>query len=397
METGCHSLHRLKHRAVITLIIVFSLLFYVLCMHVHYYHRTLETIGLLKSVDQETQQKALYRLFTDSLEEKDGKYVLMKNGYKFSGQYFLFFDSFTIGISIGYSIILILVLYVYKNYVKNETIRAKKELNYLMRELEHYIFSSPIIRENGYKECNYLLDRLEQRVNDMSYSNQSELNRILNFHQNIIHQINTPLNTIKILIEHLYDEDKIERCYLDNMNYAIEKTSGLTRMYLRYSKLDTGKVKYHFEKIDLYELLEDVFCTLTIYADYYHTILINKCDDSIIYADAIWIKEAIENVVKNCIENAGNYNKILVSSKSSDDMTIIYIDDIGNVDIDIESINFERFESSQSGIGIGLHLCKQIVEAHLGDIVVKKFSKGGLRFIITIPNQPKKIKIKTEE
>ena len=397
METGCHSLHRLKHRAVITLIIVFSLLFYVLCMHVHYYHRTLETIGLLKSVDQETQQKALYRLFTDSLEEKDGKYVLMKNGYKFSGQYFLFFDSFTIGISIGYSIILILVLYVYKNYVKNETIRAKKELNYLMRELEHYIFSSPIIRENGYKECNYLLDRLEQRVNDMSYSNQSELNRILNFHQNIIHQINTPLNTIKILIEHLYDEDKIERCYLDNMNYAIEKASGLTRMYLRYSKLDTGKVKYHFEKIDLYELLEDVFCTLTIYADYYHTILINKCDDSIIYADAIWIKEAIENVVKNCIENAGNYNKILVSSKSSDDMTIIYIDDIGNVDIDIESINFERFESSQSGIGIGLHLCKQIVEAHLGDIVVKKFSKGGLRFIITIPNQPKKIKIKTEE
>lgn len=396
METGCHSLHRLKHRAVITVIIVCSLLFYISCIHIHYYHRTLETIGVLKNVDQEVQQKSLYGLFTGSLDIEDGKYVLMKNGYQFCGRYFLFFDPFTIGISISYLLVLIFILYIYKRYMNNRTIHAEKELNYVMSELEHFIFGSPIIREDGYKECNYLLDRLEQRIYDMSLLNKNELDRILNLHQNIIHQINTPLNTIKILVEYLYDENKVEKQFLDEMSYAITKASDLTRIYLRLSKLDTGKVKYRFEKIELFEMFEEVFFSLKIHANYYHIILSNKCDDSIIYADSIWIKEAIENVVKNCIENAEECNKIVVSSKSSDDTTTINIDVIEKESINIDCINFERFESSPSGIGIGLHLCKQIVEAHLGDISVTKNMYGGLRFIVTLPNQPKKIKIQTE-
>lgn len=56
METGCHSLHRLKHRAVITLIMVCSLLFYIMCMHIHYYQKLIETVGVLKNFDQELQR-----------------------------------------------------------------------------------------------------------------------------------------------------------------------------------------------------------------------------------------------------------------------------------------------------------------------------------------------------
>lgn len=264
-------------------------------------------------------------------------------------------------------------------------------------ETEHFLFGSAIVRNGDYKECNYLLDRLEQRVEDISVFNRKELNRMLTFHQNIIHQINTPLNTIKILIEHLYDDGKIEKFYLDNMNYAIEKASDLTRIYLRLSKLDIGKVKYHFEKIELFDLIEEVYYSLKIYANYYHVTLVNKCDSSIVYADSVWIKEAIENIVKNFIENVVRSKTIVITSATFKDETIIYIDDNGNDSIDIENISFERFESSQSGIGIGLHLCKQIIEMHLGEIIVKNNSFGGVRFIIKLPNQPRKKKVRMEE
>ena len=397
METGCHSLHRLKHGAVITLVIVFSLLFYITCMQIHYYQRTLAIIGVLKDVNQEIQQKALSNFFNGSLYIENGKYVLMKNGYQFSGKYFLFFDFFTINISIGYLIIMILAFYIYNRYIKKKTKSIESELDYLKIEVEHFLFGTKISRNDNYKECNYLLDRLEQKVHDMSILNKNELNRMINLHQNIIHQINTPLNTIKILIEYLYSEGKIDKNYLDNMNYAIEKASDLAYIYLRTSKLDTGRVKYHFEQIELFDMIEEVFYSLKIYADYYHIILVNKCDDSIIYADEVWIKEAIKNIVKNFIENAGEDNKIIITSKTCNELTMIYIDDNRKPYTSIENINFERFESSQHGIGIGLHLCRQIVETHLGEINVQHSPIFGLRFVIKLTNRPQKIKMKLEE
>lgn len=396
METGCYSLHRLKHRAVIAFIIVFSLLFYILCIHIYYYNRTLGVIGILKNVDQQLQQKVLYDLFTGSIDIEDGKYVLMKNGYQFSGRYFIFFDSFIIGISIVYLTIMVLLFRIYSSFVKVKINRIEKELDYLKTETEHFLFGTKIVRDNDYKECNYLLDRLEQRVHDMSLTNRGELDRMINFHQNIIHQINTPLNTIKILVEYLCDEGKIEKEYLDNINYAINKASDLTHIYLKISKFDSGKVKYSFERIELFEMIEEIYLALKIYADYHQVVLTNKCDDSFIYADAIWIKEAIENIVKNCIEKVGKRREIIIKSKTINEFTEIIIDDGQNYN-NIENINFERFESSQSGIGIGLHLCKQIIETHLGDILVTVSSTGGLRFVLKIPNKPQKMKIKLEE
>lgn len=397
MEAGCHSLHRLKHRAVITLIIVFSLFFYIISIHIHYYQRILEVVGILKNVDFEIQQIALYDLFTGSVDEEDGKYVLMKNGYQFTGRYYLFFDLFSIIISFIYIIFLIYLFNSYKKRINESTVKIEKELDYLKEQMEYFLFNTKFIRNDSYKECNYLLDRLEQISNDMEQKNKKESNKMINFHQNIIHQINTPLNTIKILVEFLYDEGKVNKSYLDSMNYAIEKASDLARIYLRTSKLDTGKVRYHFENIDLFEMIEEVFHSLKIYADYYEIDLINKCDNTIIYVDIVWMKEAIENIVKNIIEHVGNEKRIEIHSETIYDLTIIYIDDNGISSFSIDDINFERFQSSQSGIGIGLHLCKQIIDAHLGEIKVEKFSLGGSRFIIKLPKQPCKKKFNPEE
>ena len=393
METGCHSLHRLNRKAVITLIILCSLLFYIICMNFYFYSRTLEIIGVLRYLDQSIQQQALYRLFTGSINIIDGEYVLMKNGYQFSGKLNLFFDTYFVAISIGFFIIMFLVLYFIQNYNENRINEKNKELNYLKTEVEHFLFGAQIIRNDNYKECNYLLDRLQQRLFDMNQLNKSDFNRMINFHQNIIHQINTPLNTIKILIEYLYNQGEIDKNYLDNMNYAIRKASDLSHIYLRCSKMDTGKVVYHFEDIGLYELIEEVFISLKIYANYYHSVLVNKCDNSIINADSVWIKEAIENIVKNCIENSDT--KIIISSFSNNNFSIIKIDTRGStIGENIDNISFERFESSKSGIGIGLHLCKQIVEAHLGKINVEQNDKGELSFVIQLPRPLYKKKIK---
>ena len=396
METGCHSLHRLKHRAVITLIMVCSLLFYIMCMHIHYYQKLIETVGVLKNFDQELQQKALYSLFTGSVDVEDGKYVLMKNGYQFSGKYFVLIDSFPIAVSLGYLTLMIILLYIYKVYLINQTKKLENELDYLKIEVEHFLFGENINRNSIYKESNYLLDRLEQRVYDVKQRNENELRKATNFHQNIVHQINTPLNTIKILVEHLYETGKINSDYLKDINYAIEKASDLAQIYLRSSKMEMGRVNYSFEEIELHELIEELFISLKIYAEYNHIELINECENFTIYADAVWIKEAISNIIKNSIEYANEGTRVIISSDYSIEKNIIYVDNDCVLE-NINLINFERFESSQTGIGIGLHLCKQIIETHLGEIYVRQRESGGLRFIIKLPKMVHKEKIDLED
>lgn len=397
METGCDSLHRLKHKAVIALIIVCSLLFYIICIHIHYFHRTLEIVGALKNVDREVQQTVLYHLFTGSINCEDGKYVLMKNGYQISGQYFLFFDTFTIIISIVYLIIMTFIFCMYKKYINKKIVKINMEFDYLKNEIEHFLFNGEMIRNNSYKECNYLLDRLRKKFHDANELNEKALKNRMVFHQNIIHQINTPLNTIKILVEDLYNQEKIDQNYIMNMNFAIQKVSDLAHVYLRSSKFDIGKIEYHFEEIKLKELIDEILNSINIYAEYYHVKLVNNCDNSFIFVDSVWLKEAIENIIKNSIENIGEHKEVVISSKTIKDFSFIWIDDNCNLKTDIKEIKFERFESSPSGIGIGLHLSKQIVEVHLGDLSVENSPLGGLRFIIKIPRRSLKNKTELKE
>ena len=90
--------------------------------------------------------------------------------------------------------------------------------------------------------------------------------------------------------------------------------------------------------------------------------------------------------------------KLAVRPCQEDEKVHIYIDDSGNPDEIIDESVFERYESSKAGIGIGLHLCKQIIESHLGDISVTRSPLlGGLRFTITLPIQNQKKKVELED
>ena len=375
------------------LIIITSLLFYVVGVHIHYYQRTISLIGALENVDPSIQQQVLNHIFRNDSLFKEGIHVLMKNGYYHQGQVFLFVDYFVVYFTICFICIVFTILYFNKKHSLKKAYDLERELNYLKEELEYFLFNGRIERNDKYESCNYLLDRLEQRVYDVNELNASELERMMTFHQNIIHQINTPLNIIKISTEQLSLQEKVEQEYLDTIQYAVDKAAGLAYTYMRSSKMDAGKAYLEFEEIQLFDLIEDIFGLLKVTAKHFQSILINRCKQSMIYADESWITEAITNIVKNAIENAGEGKIVVVSSEEDIDKVYIYIEDNGDANIIVDEVLFERFESSKSGIGIGLHLCKQIIERHLGEITVERSPMGGLRFIIVLPKVSQKLKI----
>lgn len=319
MESRCCLMHRLK-KAVRASLVLLSLLFYVFGLHVHYVNRTVTAIGALKDSEPEVQQQALHYIMSGETNTRDGEYVLMKNGYHRGGKRFLLLDPYVIVYTAIYITIVFITIKMIKKSSQKKSYMLEDELSYLKEELEHFLFSSEITRKDQYEECNYILDRLEQRVYDVNELNETELNKMITFHQDIIHQINTPLNTIKLIIDFLSDQGAVDSESQKILNYSINKAAGLAHVYMRASKMDAGKVKFTYEKISVRDLTEEILTMLKTHAEFNQITLSNFCDDSFIYADSAWMKEAISNIVKNAIENAGMGNKVQISSCQEDEV-----------------------------------------------------------------------------
>ena len=289
METRRCSIRRLNKKAVRMIIILLSLLFYIISMHFYYYQKMLSIIGSLKTSEPTVQQWALNSLFTRAYGIEDGIYVLMKNGYYHYGQFLLFVDPIVISITLFYIFIVFFILLMYKKYVNQKAVELQDELNYVLEELEHFIYKGNMERKDQYKRFNYVLDRLEHRLKDANDYNQEMFVKIIKTHQDIIHQIKTPLNVIKICVEQLELQKNIDRNEFNTINYAIEKATGLANTYMRASKFDAGKVEFENEEINLYELIEDISKLLKVQAEYFQTELVNNCDNIIFYGDIVWI------------------------------------------------------------------------------------------------------------
>ncbi|HEY4469986.1 MAG TPA: MASE4 domain-containing protein [Stellaceae bacterium] len=118
-----------------------------------------------------------------------------------------------------------------------------------------------------------------------------------------------------------------------------------------------------------------------------------RCDPeaSAAFLDRVQIEQVVFNLVHNAIEamSSGERRVLTLSTKlTSDRMTEISVADTGpGVSADIRARLFEPFVTTkESGLGIGLSICRVIVEAHGGKLTAEDNPAGGAIFRFTIPN-----------
>ena len=121
--------------------------------------------------------------------------------------------------------------------------------------------------------------------------------------------------------------------------------------------------------------------------------IVNEINDFEFVGDENLTGEAIENIIKNCIEHTDNNGKLRFFSQKTNVYNSLFIQDngCGITKEDLPHI-FERFyhgkNSSSESVGIGLALAKTVLEKEKGDIIVNsELGKGSifeLRFYKTI-------------
>jgi light-regulated signal transduction histidine kinase (bacteriophytochrome) len=210
------------------------------------------------------------------------------------------------------------------------------------------------------------------------------------------HDLQEPLRMVSSftqMLEHRYF-DKLDQDVKDYIKFAVV---GSNRMYnllnglLAYSRVQS-KVR-EFEKINMIDVLEKVTKNLSLMIEERQAeIIIKKMP--VIFADDNQMIQLVQNLIENAIKFSDDTPRITISSKSESDYHTFYIRDEG---IGIEPQYFERIfmifqrlhhNNSVEGTGIGLAICKRIVERHGGRLHVESEYGKGTCFYFTIPRFP---------
>lgn len=244
-----------------------------------------------------------------------------------------------------------------------------------------------ILKNNLYKIMTLLKTQNEQLNTDKLY--------LANSLADISHQLKTPLTSMMVMSDLLKDEkDEGKRNeFLSIIETQLDKMKWLITNLLKISKLDAGATEFKHEKFNIAPILEKSLKQFYVTCDVREIEIVNEINDFEFVGDENWTGEAIENIIKNCIEHTNNNGKLRFFSQKTNVYNSLFIQDngCGITKEDLPHI-FERFyhgkNSSSESVGIGLALAKTVLEKEKGDIIVNsELGKGSifeLRFYKTI-------------
>lgn len=213
------------------------------------------------------------------------------------------------------------------------------------------------------------------------------------------HELKTPLTSLTLGIQQLSrefdrgaDAEKLRR-WAEMTQRQSGRLSVLVNQLLDVSRLEHGGLVLHREQFDLSELLRDLVERMKPEADRFETLLKLQAEEAVWGS---WDRSRLEQVLGNLISNAIKYGArrpVDISVSGYEQTAQIRIADrgIGISDADRERI-FGRFERAVSvrhygGLGLGLYIVRNIVEAHGGAVTVQSKAGHGSVFVVELPRE----------
>lgn len=237
------------------------------------------------------------------------------------------------------------------------------------------------------------ITKMTLRIREQNSALKKEKERLSESLADIAHQLRTPLTSANLILSLLENNPKeeIRKELLQETEQLFSQMDTLLTSLLKLSRLDAGIIVFKKERIEVKSLIEAALRPLLIPMELHEVILETELSEGIyIEGDFEWLSEGIQNVIKNCMENAKDCGKIHISCQDTALYTEIAVHDSGK-GFKKEELSkvFERFyrgkDTRTAGYGIGLALCRTIITRQGGTIAAKNHPKGGALFVIRFP------------
>lgn len=209
------------------------------------------------------------------------------------------------------------------------------------------------------------------------------------------HELKTPITSLKAslqLLERMKDNPSVKMLprLVEQANRSMDKISALVEDLLNVSRANESQLKLNKKDFDIVELLEN--CCNHIRAAGKYQIEISGVKPLIVNADEHAIDQVITNLVNNAVKYAPGSLTIRINITVEDGYAKISVSDSGpGIPEDKLPHLFERYYQVNasgyynSGLGLGLYICSEIIKKHNGKIGVKSKLGQGSTFYFTLP------------
>jgi len=241
------------------------------------------------------------------------------------------------------------------------------------------------------------VDELANTINLMLGRIEDSFVRIAQFTSDVSHELRTPVAAIKTGTEVILSKERTAEEYRDLLENNLITLEGMTRMIsdlLELSRSDSGTSILHLESFNLGNLLNELQSKFKLISETKNiNIQINELPDIQIEGDKDLLQRVFSNLLDNAIKfsSPGGCVSISLAARGNDVVTCIKDTGIGISEEHLEKVfdRFFRVDSSRSrdtgGTGLGLNICKNIVELHKGMIKVKSKTAAGSTFEVILP------------
>ena len=223
-----------------------------------------------------------------------------------------------------------------------------------------------------------------------------ELDRMKDeFFTSSAHEIQNPLTPVKIqsqllLDEHLGKLTKEQRESIEIILISTNRLIKLTDDIMTISKMRAGVLKFEMSENNIIDVIDNSIVDMKLSAREKHITIIKKYPESLLFkGDKDRINQVMDNLIENAIKFTPENGKITIDAKRTENDIIVSVEDTG---IGISKENqkkifntFFQVSSKYRGTGLGLTICRNMIDAHHGKIWVESTPGNGSRFIFTLP------------
>jgi len=280
----------------------------------------------------------------------------------------------------------------------------EKEVDYTQRELENIKQGFDFLEKQLKTKTGGLKEK-ERYLKDQVKIRNAEISKLIDmkdeFLRNITHESNTPMTGIISMCDVLYscydklDSENIKRTIKDIVNSG-DRLKSYVNSIVDLSKISSKSYKLNKEKVNLTELVHE---RASLYKKIFpdeaekQEFIFKIEDDCIVNCDKYYITQTIDNLISNAVNYGRGKPITILVRKEKDSSVSVSIKDqgIGISKLELVSI-FEKFSVSSrtktpaGGRGVGLALCKSVIEEHDG--IISATSEGySSTFTFTLPNK----------
>ena len=265
------------------------------------------------------------------------------------------------------------------------------------------------IFENLWKQSD-LYEKATDLYEQLKNPNETQIQ----FVKETAYEIRNPIQSILGLAQVMLSNKNLHAGHINDLVKIIiknaKKIKFLTDNILDAASIDSQLLTLDLEEFDLVELVKDLLKDLNSQIRNKKIILILKCKEEyslhplyfsikrdsdlkiecsiLLVADKLRLKQVFLNIINNAINNIVQEGEIMVSLERQDNNTVLVriTDDGPGIPSNIKDKLFMKFVTgSKSGTGLGLYICKNIIEKHGGKIWTENNKNKGANFNFTIP------------